>query len=295
MYLNIEIRSKRSGSHDSFANSSLLSNKPVANDEGRLLRWIGHLPAVRRVVRRWGRTQSLTIKEQLECGIRYFDMRVTIPSCRSLSSSIRVVHALYGAELYRLLNEMNAFLESHPKEVIIIDFNHLYNFNAITYKQLLKSIEIAFNPQKLCPRQDDLRQLSLERMWQNGYQVIVISARERRIPTNAWVWPPKCILSPYPNVNRVYRLLRFLDTTLADHRKYPREIFFVTQGILTPRVRDIGLHLRSSLENYMAKECTKRVTEWIQSYSNTSSFNIIICDFIDSNEFCNTVISLNVR
>uniref|UniRef100_A0A915ABL8 PI-PLC X domain-containing protein 3 n=2 Tax=Parascaris TaxID=6254 RepID=A0A915ABL8_PARUN len=278
------------GSHDSCANS-LLWAAPVANDEGRLVRTLGYLRFVRRLIQRWARTQCLTVTEQLVAGIRYFDMRVTIPSCSSLSG-IRVLHALYGEELHRVLSEMNSFLEAHPREVIVVDFNHLYNFNVIAYKHLLKVVEVTFGHAKLCPR-GEVTQLTLDKMWSNGSQVVVISARERRIPSNSWIWGPSSIISPYANVNRLDRLLPFLDVTLRDHRKGPRNILYVSQGVLTAKKRDVCFHPRSSLEIFFARKCTEELISWIQSYEKPSYFNIIICDFVDTGGFCDTVISLN--
>ncbi|VDM44494.1 unnamed protein product [Toxocara canis] len=278
------------GSHDSCA-SLLLCTAPVANDEGRVIRILGRLPPVRRLIQRWARTQCLTVAQQLVAGIRYFDMRVSVPSCTSISG-MRVLHALYGDEVYRILAEMNAFLETHSHEVIIVDFNHLYNFNAIAYKQLLKTIEMSFGIQKLCPR-EELTHLTLDDMWKNGHQVIVISARERRIPTTSWIWGPKSIMSPYANVNRLDRLITFLEITLSDHRKGPKSVFYVSQGVLTAKKRDVCLHPRSSLENFFARKCTEELVSWIKSYEQPLFFNIIICDFIDTSNFCDVVISLN--
>lgn len=280
------------GSHDSCANL-LFEKSPVANDEGRFIRTIGRLSLIRRLIRRWAITQHYSVNEQLYAGIRYFDMRITQPSCPSLNG-IRVLHALYGDELQQILCEMNKFLEKHSREVVILDFNHLYNFSSQSYKEFMKIIESVFSVAKLCPC-SDITTISLQDMWENGYQIITISARERHMPTKPWIWGPGVIVSPYANTNRTDQLFKFLDIHLKNHRMLPRNVLYVTQAILTAKMSDICCHPHSSLEDVFARKCTEQAVNWINSFDEPSDFNIIICDFVDLYKFCDTVISINTR
>merc|ERR1712226_1233509 len=60
------------GSHDSGA-YWLNTDLPIAPDEPRLISFLGR--CAKGVVRRWSLTQNLNITNQLQNGIRYFDMR----------------------------------------------------------------------------------------------------------------------------------------------------------------------------------------------------------------------------
>jgi hypothetical protein len=120
---------------------------------------------------------------QLEIGVRYFDFRVSI-----LLNEIRIVNGLhslnvqskgksrlllqYGVHL-GALNELHDFLELHPKEVLILDFNAFYGFSTQTHKQLMDNIENLFD-RRLVPRPKDFREaqsLTLNRLWINEKQV----------------------------------------------------------------------------------------------------------------------------
>ncbi|VDK64647.1 unnamed protein product [Onchocerca ochengi] len=219
------------GSHDSFTHL-LFDKYPVANDEGRFIREIGRFRLVRRFIRRWAITQRFSVTKQLYAGVRYFDIRLTIPLSTKLNG-VRVLHALYGDCIEQLLLYINIFLDAHPREIVILDFNHLYNFNSNEYIKFLEMVENVFG-RKLCLRGKDITKISLASMWQLGYQVITISAAETTThQSTSWIWDSSCIISPYANVDRNDKLVKFLNRTLRDHRQGPRNVFFVTQAILT--------------------------------------------------------------
>jgi 1-phosphatidylinositol phosphodiesterase len=62
-------------------------------------------------------TQSLTITQQLDAGIRYFDLR-----CGIVKDEVQMVHGrvVLGLKLSHLLMDMYLFLLKHPKEGIIV-------------------------------------------------------------------------------------------------------------------------------------------------------------------------------
>jgi len=62
-------------------------------------------------------TQTLSTAQQLDAGIRYFDLR-----CGIVKDEVQMVHgrALLGLKLSDLLATMYTFLQKHPKEGIII-------------------------------------------------------------------------------------------------------------------------------------------------------------------------------
>uniref|UniRef100_A0A8R1TTH7 C-CAP/cofactor C-like domain-containing protein n=1 Tax=Onchocerca volvulus TaxID=6282 RepID=A0A8R1TTH7_ONCVO len=278
------------GSHDSFTHL-LFDKYPVANDEGRFIREIGRFRLVRRFIRRWAITQRFSVTKQLYAGVRYFDIRLTIPLSTKLNG-VRVLHALYGDCIEQLLLYINIFLDAHPREIVILDFNHLYNFNSNEYIKFLEMVENVFG-RKLCLRGKDITKISLASMWQLGYQVITISAAETTThQSTSWIWDSSCIISPYANVDRNDKLVKFLNRTLRDHRQGPRNVFFVTQAILTVKWYGILMHPFSTLEERYALKCTEKTISWITTFDEPSYFNIIICDFINHLDFCKKIISL---
>ena len=60
--------------------------------------------------------------EELQDGIRYFDLRV----CRTDSGVFVTCHGLEAAPLSDILDGTRAWVDSHPGEVVILDLNHHY-------------------------------------------------------------------------------------------------------------------------------------------------------------------------
>lgn len=62
-------------------------------------------------------TQTWTIREQLDSGIRYFDIR-----CRPTGSSFAIHHGAFfqNAMFGEVLRDMAAFLRAHPREVLLM-------------------------------------------------------------------------------------------------------------------------------------------------------------------------------
>lgn len=74
----------------------------------------------------WATTQPLTITEQLNAGIRYFDLRLEYTT--SVYYNVRIVHGsivCYNEQgghlrLWEVLEDMYSFLRSHPSETVIV-------------------------------------------------------------------------------------------------------------------------------------------------------------------------------
>ncbi len=71
---------------------------------------------------RWGEAQnpSRNATAELDEGIRYFDLRV----CSHGSGDFVTCHGLNAADLQDILTETRYWIDAHPYEVVILDFNH---------------------------------------------------------------------------------------------------------------------------------------------------------------------------
>lgn len=66
-------------------------------------------------------TQRLSVRDQLRCGTRYFDLRAEL----SPKGVPRIFHGpVSGAPLAPLLGDVRAFLDRHPTEALALDFQH---------------------------------------------------------------------------------------------------------------------------------------------------------------------------
>lgn len=75
---------------------------------------------------RWAKTQDGNVAEQLNVGLRYFDLRVLR---RREDGVIYFVHGQYAQEISLDLSSIRLFLRTHPHEVVLLDFNHFYQFD----------------------------------------------------------------------------------------------------------------------------------------------------------------------
>lgn len=137
-------------------------------DQATAIKRLARISLVKKIMKKWSVTQNLTFKEQLESGIRYFDLRVSSKPGET-GQEIYFIHGLFGIKVRDGLKEINTFLEQHPKEVIFLDFNHFYAMDDNHHFFLINRIRSAFGS-KLCSV-ECVEYVTLEYMWEKKYQV----------------------------------------------------------------------------------------------------------------------------
>lgn len=135
------------GSHDSF--SYWVDEKsPVGPDQTAAIKRLARISLVKKLMKKWSVTQNLTFREQLEAGIRYFDLRVSSKP-GDADQEIYFIHGLFGIKVWDGLMEIDSFLTQHPQEIVFLDFNHFYAMDEAHHKRLVLRIQEAFG-NKLC-------------------------------------------------------------------------------------------------------------------------------------------------
>jgi hypothetical protein len=89
------------------------------------------------IICNWSTNQSLSVIDQLNAGIRYFDIRV---ANKPGTEQLFAVHGLYGPEINSCLDDLSHFLDSNPKEIVLLDFNHFYGLDSFAHNRLIHSI-----------------------------------------------------------------------------------------------------------------------------------------------------------
>ena len=302
--LSTEIRHSRPicqlvipGSHDSLT-YHLDKTLPVGPDTNKGARRLGNLfPCVKSIIYKWSKCQSIDVEEQLIKGVRYIDIRIGILPRKNINSptegdkedlsKFRVIHALYGEQISTPLDAIARFLEIHKSEVVILDFQHTYSFSGTDHNLLVKEIQRNFG-KKLCPKNEIIANLTLDRMKERGYQVIAIYPK-MATPTNLFMWPRCLCPNPWANTTKIEILSDFLKEGLE--KRDDQNAFFVSQAILTPTLGTIRSHLTSSLEKTLAKICDAFVIKWLSE--NPSNLNIVIVDFIGKDDIIEILIQSN--
>lgn len=281
------------GSHDSMS-YGIKTNSPVAPDASSSVETLHKF--VPCIVKRWAITQKLCVTNQLCSGVRYFDLRIS----RKLSDNqFYFVHGLYSEEILHPLNELKAFLLTHPCEFFILDCQHFYNFTGKDYARLEKILLDLFGD-KIYGRYDGhLDECTLRRMAEMKKQLLIIFRHNQRVPMQFWpatYWP-----TPWPNQININELKQFLDDAIF---RRPKECGYVTQCVLTPSVQFIVPRFFSSLKETCAQPVLKKLSKWITEQQpgpyrdgDKPTCNVFIADFVDIQDmdFCKMVIDLNSK
>ncbi|WKY03587.1 hypothetical protein Q1695_004942 [Nippostrongylus brasiliensis] len=286
------------GSHDSGSTDDLDKSLPVANDQSSLIRNLGISSWVKSGIKRWAVTQRHGIGDQLRAGVRYLDLRISYPppKVRTSNTDFRVVHALYGISVQKLLAEVIDFLKENPKEVVILDINHLYGFDTQSLTDLRRKIVSMLGKHRMCPFTPIIQNVTLDFMWENRYRVIVIDCEAAETEGNPiWAW--SSIESPWPQTSNRKVLLKKLDENIEARSKdeaSKSSTFFVSQGVLTPEPQDVLRRWFSSLRKSYSTRANKAVLGWLNDLSeeNKEKVNIVLLDFVCA-ESSGDILSLN--
>ncbi|XP_069101291.1 PI-PLC X domain-containing protein 3-like [Argopecten irradians] len=275
------------GSHNTFS-YSISPSGDVGPDQPQ---WIQDLTrmfgtAGKDTLCRWALTQNLTVSQQLEHGIRYLDCRVC---WSSKTHNFHFLHGLIGATVSKCLDEVNVFLEKHPKEVVILDFNHFYSMSNTDHVNLLTLLTDKLGS-KMCPY-IDMDSVTLEMMWEHNLQVILIYQHDI-VSEHLTFWPQTIIRSPWANTPDVHDVMSFMDKQYKSGRT--DNIFHCWQGVLTPGMATIVSNFGSSLKDALATKLAPFFVSWLKD-KKTGSQGIGICsmDFVEHVNYISTVIELN--
>ncbi|XP_034562501.1 PI-PLC X domain-containing protein 2 isoform X2 [Notolabrus celidotus] len=280
---------KLKGSHDSFT-YWVDVHAPVGPDQKAYVKYLATMFSVlaKKVMVKWSMTQNLSFKEQLDAGIRYFDLRVSSKPGEP-GKEIYFIHGLFGHKVRDGLLEINSFLVTHRKEVVFLDFNHYYAMSADHHTYLINMLQEVFGS-KLCDN-CAVEGVTLDYLWEKKYQVIVFyhhaSGNDSPI-----MWPGNKIPAPWANTTEPLKLMQFLDTTLKERAK--QGAFHVSQAILTPRPNTVAKGLVWGLRNYLVERNLPTIMSWVEAQRpGADGINIITSDFVELTDFANIVIKLN--
>jgi len=275
------------GSHDSLTHSLVISSIAGPDQPSNIRKFCKDFPCIaKHILYRWSFTQYKDVSFQLHHGIRYFDIRLVSESVET--DEFRVLHCLVGDIVLPALKEMSQFLDNNPGEVLIIDFQHLYQFTAQGHKELVRQILDIFG-KKICPCPMD-KKISLRSLTDNGHQVIILYP----LPITPLFCSRMLCPNPWPNTTSVEFLTLFLEDGLKNRDSHN---LFVSQGVMTPNLGTVVLHCFSDLETACSRKCNKTVERWLNSTQQKP--NILITDFVfcspRSSRIIQNIIDLNFK
>ncbi|KAL1273242.1 hypothetical protein QQF64_029104 [Cirrhinus molitorella] len=237
---------------------------------------------LRPIVKKWGTAQEKNISEQLDAGMRYFDLRV---AGKPESSDLFFYHGLYTTMTVKEgMTELETWLRQHTKEVVILSFSHFKEMSDDQHTELTSYLKELFKT-KLCPKP---QVPSLKDCWESGYQFIL--SYDNRNVDDPVLWPrieywwadnsdPKEVISYLNNKKQIGR----------------PEGLFVAGLNLTFDGNDMLLYLTKSLKE-KTMPAYLLLLDWVKEQhpgSDKESINIIAGDFVGVNSFAQDIIQLN--
>ncbi|XP_028856921.1 PI-PLC X domain-containing protein 1 [Denticeps clupeoides] len=244
-------------------------------------------PLIRPFVYKWSIAQDSSVKEQLDCGVRYCDLRIAHRPNDS-STDLYFYHGVYSTvTVEAVLKEITEWLDVHPKEVVILSFSHFLGLTQDLHTVLISTIKNIFAA-KLCPK---MELVTLKNLWSKGYQVIV-SYQHNVVNSHGDLWSH----IPYwwANKCKAEDLIEEFERRKQNGRPGG---FFVTGINLTEDLKYICSHPTESLKD-MVMSTYPTLLDWVMEQrpgSNTGSVNIIAGDFVTESQFIPTVIALNEK
>ncbi|MCJ8292714.1 MAG: hypothetical protein HRT58_22360 [Crocinitomicaceae bacterium] len=288
-----------SATYDISTNSEISPDAPVDlyNIEPFLKgSWIN--PIVKNTIANWAVSQPQTIAQQLTSGIRYLDLRLWW-DC----GEIWLVHSMTSITLSSLVDQIEAFVQDNPKEILLLDFNHFYGFttdckgNKMSPKaQQLASNAYAQELSRLADYlipQDKGVNVTLSELWKEGKSIIAFNAGPDISAYNINTWSEEYIQSTWTNTQNSSALKSALDKVIE---KKPSDQFWVLQSILTPDTNTILNGLNPKAPNSLKELATNfnpEVQSWLQNDWNKSGLNIIIIDWAISIPYLSIIKQIN--
>lgn len=259
---------------------------------------------------KWAKAQERSIYQQLTDGIRYLDIRV----CVDKSDQLKTCHGLYGVSLTEVINDVVKFTNQYPKEPILIDFNHFYDWEekirngkedeagytgirTAMLDKLAGMIERSIGG-KLAP--NSLNPTStLKELMNTGRPIIVLWDKTPRGSfQQTYFWRSSEIVNAYSNQIAEIRMdkINHLDKMIRANQN--SSTFFSLTGQITPshdlykRAYDFTGTYPFGLEN-LAKQTNPVVLSYVANEWRNLKHNIIAIDFYNQTSLVELCKDLN--
>jgi hypothetical protein len=220
------------GSHDSGAYN--LTNEIMADAEPanlETLLWVSEKLEISasNVIRNWAVSQKWSIYDQLVGGIRYLDLRA---GWDNSTHTWRAYHLLMGNLIEDLLIEVRDFLDSHNKEIVILEISHFEGFptdrDIIELQQMITSIFRGI----LIPTSSSIYTTINALISQNTRLLIAIE----EIPINTTeIWSLDILYNTYANTPDLREMIAYNDGAVNTYMsgKHASELYKIS-WTLTP-------------------------------------------------------------
>ncbi|KAK0140180.1 PI-PLC X domain-containing protein 1 [Merluccius polli] len=287
------------GSHDSMGYDLDMDSSIVEPDS---LVHLGNLCCVRSIIRDWATTQEMNIIQQLDAGVRYFDLRVARKLNDTNPTRLYFYHGLYThSDVETVLGMFNDWAERHPKEILVVALSHFKGMEEPIHIHLLNFITTLFGA-KLIHKTDHP---TLQFCWESGRHVLI----SYDFPANQYPGMWRKIPYFYGNTIEPSEVITVLDEmlqtrrppncTYCSERKLPDYCccyFYVCGLNLTlPEGVTAVTYMFKTLKSATVQDLPTML-DWVKKQdpgAPNARVNIIATDFVNRLDFVPTVVKLN--
>lgn len=238
------------------------------------------------------RTQNSGYYDQLSAGVRYFDVRVaefqgTVRSVHADSGEPLTPSSANGVPFQDILNDINKFIEKNPSEVIILDFQHIWNdFSSVVLPMIVSNLPSQAILNKSLSQDLSTLTMGQLREWKINL-ILVVNDEQSYSPdfsANNFLYErTQYLLSPYVGGN--HGSTSGLISAFAGYiAQRDSNKIFVLQSQRTGTISNLTIYeLEADLRSYANDYARSLSLEKNQSL--LSSINIIMRDFVADDGF----------
>jgi hypothetical protein len=202
-----------------------------------------------------------------------------------------------------MLAELAVFLDSHPREIVLLDFQSLVGFNGDVTELIATLENHPVLGSRIAPWGAFSADVRLGDLWSADKNLILLSdQRQVRLPdgsmgasSNFW---PRTLQNPWSNTRHTAKVEEDL---LNGIQKRPDTLFYVSQAVLTPDANVVTTGWTrgiTSLRDMAVKWMNPQFAGLLPRLNQTARsagkrVNIIIADFYQHGGFVDLCLRLN--
>ncbi|CAL8304561.1 unnamed protein product [Lota lota] len=272
------------GSHDSMGYDLDMDSSIVEPDS---LVHLSKLYCVRALIRNWATTQEVNIGQQLDAGVRFFDLRVARKPNDPQPNRLYFYHGLYThSDVETVLSTFNDWAGGHPKEVLVLALSHFKGMEDEVHQHLLHFITKLFGA-KLLHATDHP---TLQFCWTSGRHIIL------SYDYPATQYPQMWRKIPYFYGDSLVpsQVIAVLDDKLRTQSP-PNYLFVCGLNLTLPEGIGALKYLHKTLKS-VTLEGLPTLLDWVKKQDPgpcNDHINIIASDFVNQLDFVSTVVKLN--
>jgi hypothetical protein len=254
------------------------------------------------LVRRWAKAQTLSVGEQLERGIRYVDVRAGWN--RDLERWA-VHHALTGAAVDEVMEEIKTFLVSAPSEVVVVELTHFFGDpTPDDVERLALMVDEVFGNMTARYRagKSSLFERTVGEMAEANDRVVVVF-EDDDVGRRHGFWPRKTITNTYANTDNFSDMMAFNHDVVSAFNdvNYDASAILKTSWTLTTQAKTVVASLNVFEKN---PHSLLELAEW-KANGHLSAFaddatrdkcsigNIVVVDDLEHSDVVAVALRLN--